>query len=136
MAGTPNPGAPIVFISSTIEDLREYRQAAAAGCRRGRTTQRASPGWKCERAVSNQQDLLPFILNDKCGWPDDGRYLEVRDSVMGIFEREGARRVAVEDRIAAAEALGEAGDPRLVRSPPPLRQYRFSVVLCVPHSVR
>ena len=33
MAGSPNPGAPIVFISSTVEDLREYREAAAEAIR-------------------------------------------------------------------------------------------------------
>jgi hypothetical protein len=33
MAGNPNPGAPIVFISSTVVDLRKYREAAAEAAR-------------------------------------------------------------------------------------------------------
>jgi hypothetical protein len=40
-------------------------------------------------------------------------YQNLRDRIMSIFEREGAARVPVKTRIEAAEALGQAGDPRL-----------------------
>ncbi|MBE9580160.1 MAG: SUMF1/EgtB/PvdO family nonheme iron enzyme, partial [Proteobacteria bacterium] len=38
---------------------------------------------------------------------------KARDRVMDIFTLDGASRVPVEQRIAAAEALGQAGDPRI-----------------------
>jgi hypothetical protein len=38
---------------------------------------------------------------------------EARDRVMDIFTLEGASRVPVKQRIAAAETLGQAGDPRI-----------------------
>ena len=38
---------------------------------------------------------------------------EALDRTLAIFEPEGASRVPVETRIAAAEALGRGGDPRL-----------------------
>lgn len=40
-------------------------------------------------------------------------YESLRTRVMAIFTREGAATVQLETRIAAAEALGRAGDPRL-----------------------
>jgi hypothetical protein len=40
-------------------------------------------------------------------------YGELLASSLAIFERAGAARVPVRDRIAAAEALGRGGDPRL-----------------------
>ena len=43
----------------------------------------------------------------------DGRYQELLDSVMAIFDKAGSRTVKVEERREAAEALGQAGDPRL-----------------------
>jgi formylglycine-generating enzyme required for sulfatase activity len=45
--------------------------------------------------------------------PADGRYRELLDSVLGIFDEEKAKKVEFTDRLAAAEALGQAGDPRL-----------------------
>ncbi len=42
----------------------------------------------------------------KLGWED------ARQRAEAIFTREGAKLVPVEQRIAAAEALGQAGDPR------------------------
>lgn len=39
---------------------------------------------------------------------------QARDRVMAIFTSEGAKQVAWRERIAAAEALGQAGDPRFV----------------------
>ena len=44
---------------------------------------------------------------ERLGWQ------EVRDRVMDIFTLDGASRVPVEQRIAAADALGQAGDPRI-----------------------
>ncbi|MCP5115764.1 MAG: SUMF1/EgtB/PvdO family nonheme iron enzyme [bacterium] len=43
-------------------------------------------------------------------------YEEALNRSLEIFEPEGASRVAVKVRIAAAEALGQGGDPRLSRS--------------------
>jgi len=43
------------------------------------------------------------------------RYGSARDRTMAIFEKEGAGRVRVEERINAAEALGRSGDPRFNR---------------------
>jgi hypothetical protein len=40
-------------------------------------------------------------------------HADLSRQVMAIFEPEGAARVPVADRIAAAEALGQGGDPRL-----------------------
>lgn len=40
-------------------------------------------------------------------------YRDLRERILPIFEREGAARVPVKTRIEAAEALGQAGDPRL-----------------------
>ncbi|MCP4118423.1 MAG: formylglycine-generating enzyme family protein [Desulfobacteraceae bacterium] len=44
---------------------------------------------------------------ERLGWQ------EARDRVMDIFKLQGAARVPVEQRIKAAEALGQAGDPRI-----------------------
>ncbi len=48
--------------------------------------------------------------------PADGRYRELLDSVLGIFDEEKAKKVEFTDRLAAAEALGQAGDPRLMEN--------------------
>jgi len=45
--------------------------------------------------------------------PADRRYQRVADEVMGIFDAERSRSVDIKVAIAAAEALGQAGDPRL-----------------------
>jgi len=47
--------------------------------------------------------------------PDPVRWEQVREQVMAIFEVDGAATVAATERVAAAEALGQAGDPRLRR---------------------
>jgi len=54
------------------------------------------------------RDLTPFDYR-----PQDTRYLQVGDEVMQIFDPDKAHSVPVEIRIEAAEALGQAGDPRL-----------------------
>lgn len=43
---------------------------------------------------------------------------KVRDQAMSIFTLEGSRLVSAEERIAAAESLGQAGDPRFVSLQP------------------
>ncbi len=48
------------------------------------------------------------------GWED------ARNQVMEIFEIEGAQKVPVEQRIKAAEALGQGGDPRIDETNPTL----------------
>ena len=44
----------------------------------------------------------------------DGRYRGLLDAVMAIFDRDRSQSVPVKERIAAADALGRAGDPRIV----------------------
>jgi hypothetical protein len=41
--------------------------------------------------------------------PADGRYRELLDSVLGIFDEEKAKKVEFTDRLAAAEALVRTG---------------------------
>ena len=48
--------------------------------------------------------------------PTDPRYASTLDSVLGIFDPIKSRRISIELRIAAAEALGQAGDPRLAEN--------------------
>ncbi len=43
----------------------------------------------------------------------DGRYQTLLDAVMAIFDRDKSRNVPIETRIEAADALGQAVDPRL-----------------------
>ena len=45
--------------------------------------------------------------------PADKRYRECLDSVLGIFDTAKAKSVDFRVRLEAAEALGQAGDPRL-----------------------
>jgi formylglycine-generating enzyme required for sulfatase activity len=45
--------------------------------------------------------------------PADPRYRQTVDAVLGIFDAEKARSVSFGVRLEAAEALGQAGDPRL-----------------------
>ncbi|MBM3738683.1 MAG: NACHT domain-containing protein [Acidobacteria bacterium] len=47
------------------------------------------------------------------------RYGALGQSVMAIFTVEGARAIGIQDRIAAADALALAGDPRLKRPSDP-----------------
>lgn len=54
------------------------------------------------------QDLRPLAYQ-----PADPRYQEVLGSVLGIFDPQKSRRVSLQERLEAAEALGQAGDPRL-----------------------
>lgn len=58
--------------------------------------------------------LIGALLPDLDGYVvADARYQESLDLVMGIFDAEKAKGVPFKDRLAAAEALGQAGDPRL-----------------------
>ncbi|MEE8524945.1 MAG: SUMF1/EgtB/PvdO family nonheme iron enzyme [Thermoanaerobaculia bacterium] len=58
--------------------------------------------------------LLPL---KRCGYQPSGElqrdYDETLERIEAIFTREGAALVPVKDRITAAEALGQGGDPRL-----------------------
>jgi formylglycine-generating enzyme required for sulfatase activity len=44
---------------------------------------------------------------------EDRRYPELREGILGLFEAEPSKSVPVAIRLAAAEAIGRAGDPRL-----------------------
>ena len=54
------------------------------------------------------QDLAPFDYT-----PTDARYARLMQAALAVFDRDQARTMPVETRIEAAEALGQAGDPRL-----------------------
>jgi formylglycine-generating enzyme required for sulfatase activity len=54
------------------------------------------------------QDLRPLGYE-----PADARYEEALQSVLGIFDKVKAQQVSFQVRLEAAEALGQAGDPRL-----------------------
>ena len=54
------------------------------------------------------RDLAPVHYQ-----PGDQRYRQALDAVMGIFDARRSRSLPNEDAIHAAEALGQAGDPRL-----------------------
>ncbi len=64
-------------------------------------------------------DLLSAIVNDLKPFdyqpPDPARYQALMDATLGVFERESVERIDFSVRLAAAEALGRAGDPRLSR---------------------
>ena len=53
------------------------------------------------------RDLTPVKYR-----PADPRYQELLDKVMGIFDAEKAQGIDIKVIIEAAEALGQAGDPR------------------------
>jgi hypothetical protein len=60
--------------------------------------------------------LLAAIVNDLKPLeyqPSDTRYQQLMDGVLGIFEREKAKGIEFTVRLEVAEALGQAGDPRL-----------------------
>ncbi len=60
--------------------------------------------------------LLGAMLRDlqPLGYtPPDRRYGEVKNAVLGIFEVDQAAAIPLKTRLAAADALGQAGDPRL-----------------------
>lgn len=62
--------------------------------------------------------LLGAIVNDLKPLdyqPADARYRELMNVVLGIFDREKSKTVEFAVRLEAAEALGQAGDPRLAR---------------------
>ncbi len=60
--------------------------------------------------------LLGAMLRDlqPLGYaPSDSRYADVKNAVLGIFDAERAAAIPLKTRLAAADALGQAGDPRL-----------------------
>lgn len=62
--------------------------------------------------------LIGRILQDLKSWNyqiADPRYRENLDRVPAIFDKEIARTIDLQTRLEAADALGQAGDPRLER---------------------
>jgi formylglycine-generating enzyme required for sulfatase activity len=60
--------------------------------------------------------LIGALLPDLVGFTvSDRRYYESLRLVMEIFDTEKSKSVPFKDRLAAAEALGQAGDPRLAK---------------------
>jgi formylglycine-generating enzyme required for sulfatase activity/3',5'-cyclic AMP phosphodiesterase CpdA len=60
--------------------------------------------------------LIGALLPDLVGYEvADPRYAESLRLVMDIFDAERSKGVPFKDRLAAAEALGQAGDPRLAK---------------------
>jgi formylglycine-generating enzyme required for sulfatase activity len=60
--------------------------------------------------------LVGALLPDLVGYTvSDKRYGESLRLVMDIFDAEKSKNVRFQDRLAAAEALGQAGDPRLAK---------------------
>jgi hypothetical protein len=60
--------------------------------------------------------LVGALLPDLVGYTvSDKRYDESLRLVMDIFDAEKSKNVPFTDRLAAAEALGQAGDPRLAK---------------------
>jgi hypothetical protein len=62
--------------------------------------------------------LVGRILQDLKSWNyriADVRYRENQDHMLAIFDPETARQIEFQTRLEAAEAFGQAGDPRLGR---------------------
>jgi formylglycine-generating enzyme required for sulfatase activity len=63
--------------------------------------------------------LIDAILRDLRAFeyqpPDAARYRALMDSMLGVFERESVKHVDFSLRLAGADALGRAEDPRLDR---------------------
>ncbi len=66
------------------------------------------------------QDLSPVGFK-----PRDPRYQKLFEEIMGIFEPEQSRSIPIKIRIAAADALGSAGDPRFL---PGVRQKNWITI--------
>jgi hypothetical protein len=59
--------------------------------------------------------LLGGVLNDlsPLGYrPSDKRYAEILDEVTAVFDAKRSQSIPIEKAVAAAEAIGQAGDPR------------------------
>jgi formylglycine-generating enzyme required for sulfatase activity len=54
-----------------------------------------------------RRDLAPYGYR-----PADARYADLMRNVMAIFDADASQTVPVQTRVAAAESLGQAGDPR------------------------
>ena len=64
---------------------------------------------RCSGLIGNiLRDLEPLDYN-----VSDARYQDLLDRVMAIFDAKRSQSVPIEERIAAADALGQAGDPRI-----------------------
>ncbi len=69
----------------------------------------------CDLDQASCVGLLGGIRSDLSPYgyvPADSRYAQLMQTVMAMFEPEGSRSVPLPTRVAAAEALGRAGDPR------------------------
>ncbi len=63
--------------------------------------------------------LLGAVLRDLLQYEvADPRYPDLLNQVLAIFDKQRASAIPIETRIEAANALGQAGDPRLDRSSP------------------
>ncbi|MCY2988994.1 MAG: SUMF1/EgtB/PvdO family nonheme iron enzyme [Planctomycetota bacterium] len=60
------------------------------------------------------RDLTPVNYR-----PKEPRYQQILDDVLGIFDPIRSRQVPIADAIDAADALGQAGDPRFPHGPTP-----------------
>jgi formylglycine-generating enzyme required for sulfatase activity len=78
--------------------------------------------WAAEAIAGELDDkartagLLGSVLSDLGPLeyrPADARYQRLLDDVMQIFDKRRSPSVPVQTRIAAADALGQAGDPRI-----------------------
>ena len=73
------------------------------------------------RTQIQRAGLMGAILRDlgawkyKLPWQLDARYQETLNQALAIFDRDKARQFSFDERLAAAEALGAAGDPRIGR---------------------
>jgi formylglycine-generating enzyme required for sulfatase activity len=82
---------------------------------------RLDSGLSSKQALGEQAravGLLGAIVRDLAPvryQPGDERYKQALDAVLGIFDAEKARSIGFNVRLEAAEALGQAGDPRLGR---------------------
>jgi hypothetical protein len=77
------------------------------------------------------RDLQPMDYR-----PEDPRYAELLQEILTIFEKENAASVPFSERLEAAEALGQAGDPRLqcenwvlIHASPPFEIGRYPVTV-------
>jgi len=79
--------------------------------------------------------LLGAVLRDLSAVdykPSDARYEKMMNVVEGIFDAERAKDVDIKVAIAAAEAFGQAGDPRFAGPLAPLRDANHDHWVCIP----
>jgi hypothetical protein len=77
---------------------------------------RCGPGLNAEAQTVGLVGAMVRDLRPLRYEPADGKYKSLLDSVLGIFDAEKAKGVEFKVRLEAAEALGQAGDPRLMEN--------------------